>query len=64
MMLKGELENNSRNLRDLVSKKNWHSGSHKKIQPTLSWGKKKKGDEVDDEDNDVVNRVCHKTELQ
>jgi hypothetical protein len=33
----------------------WHSDSLKKIQLTLSQGKKKKGDGVaDDEDNDAV----------
>jgi hypothetical protein len=34
---------------------NWHSDSLKKVQLTLSLGKMKKGDEVnDDEDDDVV----------
>ncbi len=34
---------------------NWHSDSQKKNQLTLSWGKKKNGDEVKDKyDNDVV----------
>jgi hypothetical protein len=31
---------------------NWHSDSEKKVQLTLSQGKKKKGDEVKDEDDD------------
>ncbi len=32
----------------------WHSDSQEKAQLTLSWGKKKKGDEVEDENDDVV----------
>jgi hypothetical protein len=59
--LKGELENNSRKPRDLVGKLTlWQP---KKVQLTLSQGKKKKGDEVaDDEDNDDGwAPVCHKT---
>ncbi len=33
---------------------NWQSDSLKNIQVTLSQGKKKKGDEVDDEDDDAM----------
>ncbi len=48
--LKGELENNSRNPKDLV--RNWHSDSL-----TLFQGKKKKADEVDGEDDDDALRT-------
>jgi hypothetical protein len=52
-MLKGKLENNSRKPRDLVG--NWHSDILKKVQLTLSQGKKKKEDEVNDDiDDDAV----------
>jgi hypothetical protein len=47
--LKGELENNWGKPRNLVG--NWHIDSLKKVQLTLSQGKKKTGDEVDDEDD-------------
>jgi hypothetical protein len=47
-MLKGKLENNSRKLRDLVGK--LHSDSLKKVQLILSQDKKKKGDEVADDE--------------
>jgi hypothetical protein len=40
--VKGELENNSRNPRDTLNK----------VQLTLSQGKKKKGDEVANDDDD------------
>ncbi len=33
---------------------NWPGDRKKKVQLTLSQGKKKKGDEVEDEDDDVV----------
>jgi hypothetical protein len=47
------LEKNSRKPRDIVG--NWHSDSLKKVELTLSQGKKKQGDDVaDDEDDDVV----------
>jgi hypothetical protein len=36
---------------------NWHSDSLKNVQLTLSQGKKKKGDEVADDDNDDVVRT-------
>ncbi len=37
---------------------NWHSDNVKNVQPTLSQGKKKKGDEVaDDEDDDDAVRT-------
>jgi hypothetical protein len=59
--LKGELENNSGEPRDLV--KNRHSDNIKKGQLTLFQGKMKKGDDVADDDDDVtVRTVCHKTE--
>ncbi len=54
-MLKGELENNPRILRDLVG--NWHSDSQKKVKLTLSQFKKKKGDEIEDDDGDDVVRT-------
>jgi hypothetical protein len=51
--LKGELENNSRKPRD--PSENWHSDSLKKILLSLSQSKKKRGDEIaDDEDSDAV----------
>jgi hypothetical protein len=51
--LKKELENSSRKPWDLVG--NWHSESVKNVQLALSQGKKKKGDDVaDDEDGYVV----------
>ncbi len=37
--------------------KNWHGDSQKKVQLTLSRGKKKKGDEVEDEVDDDVMRT-------
>ncbi len=54
-MLKGELENNSRKLRDLQYLENWLSDSLKKVQPTLSQGKKKKV--ANDEDDQVAFRT-------
>ncbi len=55
-MLKGELENNSRQPRDLVGK--LAQTSLKKVKLTLSQGKKKKGDEVaDDKDDDDAVRT-------
>jgi hypothetical protein len=33
---------------------NWHSDSQRKVQFTLSEGKKKKGDDVEGEDDDDV----------
>jgi hypothetical protein len=48
----GELENNSRKPRDLV--RNWYGNSLKKIQLTLSQGKKKGDDVADDKDDDAV----------
>ncbi len=53
-MLKGELENNSRNPR--YKSDNWHIDSQEKVQLTLSQGKKK-GDEVKDEDDDDAERT-------
>jgi hypothetical protein len=35
---------------------NWHSDGQKKVQLTLSQGKKKMGDEVEDEEDDDVMR--------
>jgi hypothetical protein len=47
------LENNSRNPTGLVE--NWHGDDLKKAQLTLSHGKKKEGNEVEDDyDDDVV----------
>jgi hypothetical protein len=55
-MLKGELENNSRQPRELVRK--LAQTSLKKVKLTLSQGKKKKGDEVaDDKDDDDARRT-------
>jgi hypothetical protein len=55
-MLKGELENNSRQPRELVRK--LAQTSLKKVKLTLSQGKKKKGDEVaDDKDDDDAVRT-------
>jgi hypothetical protein len=53
-MLKGDMENNSTKPSDLVAK--LHSDSLKRVQQTLSQGKKKKGNEVadDTDDDDVV----------
>jgi hypothetical protein len=48
--VRGELENNSRIQRTLLE--NCHSDSLEKVKLTLSQGKKKKGDEVDDGDDD------------
>jgi hypothetical protein len=53
--LTGELENNSSKPRDLVE--NWHRDGLKKVQLTLSKGKKKKEDEVGDEDDDDAVRT-------
>jgi hypothetical protein len=61
--LKEELENNSRKPRD----PSWKTGSDspRKVQLTLSYGKKKKGNEVaaDEDDDDAVRGepVYHKT---
>jgi hypothetical protein len=59
--LKGELENNSRKPRDLTE--NRHSGSLKKGQLTLSPGKMKKGNDVTDDDDDVVRTSVSQDEM-
>jgi hypothetical protein len=63
-MLKGESENNSRKLRDLL--KNRQSDSLKKSQLTLSQRMLKKGDVNDDtdDDDDEVRTIRHRTVQQ
>jgi hypothetical protein len=51
-ILKVEFENNSRKLRDLTE--NRHSNSLKRGQRSLCQGKVKKGDDVADDEDDVV----------
>jgi hypothetical protein len=52
-MLKGKLDDNSRN-----QVENWHSDILKKVQLTLSQGKKKKGDDVADDDLMIGEKQC------
>ncbi len=61
---RGESENNSRKLRDLL--KNRHSDSLKKSQLTLSQRMLKKGDVKDDtdDDDDEVRTIRHRTVQQ